>query len=170
MCECECVCVCEGVISVQVVYVPDGEETTSPVDTLPLQRMAPCKSAPPFLEHSSPTPERDAPPTQSLPTNQINASKKNLEHTRSQELHPKISLDVSSFCLSFTSYPSPSLLSSLPPSLPPSLTHSLTPSFLLSLPHSLTHSLLPSLPPSLPPSPGYITQANGIHLSCAGQL
>ena len=74
-----------------MVYVPDGDESPP----LPIKREEPRKSAPPFLEYNSPTPERDAPPTQpAATTNQIKPSKKKLELTKSQELHPKITLDV----------------------------------------------------------------------------
>ena len=80
----------------QVVYVPDGEEEVdSPISALAISRVIPRKSAPPFLNYSSPTPERDVPPKdKSLPTNQMKASKKKLELTRSQELYPKAILEV----------------------------------------------------------------------------
>jgi hypothetical protein len=79
-----------------VVYVPDGEEEVdSPISALAVSRVIPRKSAPPFLNYSSPTPERDVPPKdKSLPTNQMKASKKKLELTRSQELYPKAILEV----------------------------------------------------------------------------
>ena len=78
------------------MYVPDGEEDVgSPTSMLAVQRETPRKSAPPFLNYSSPTPEREAPPTQSPSTNQIKTSKKKLQLTKSQELFPKNSLDVS---------------------------------------------------------------------------
>lgn len=78
------------------MYVPDGEETPM----LSVKQEAPRKSAPPFLNYSSPTPERDTPssraaaPTAPNPTNQIKATRKKLELTKSQELHPKNGLDL----------------------------------------------------------------------------
>lgn len=81
------------------MYVPDGEECSM----LSVKQEVPRKSAPPFLNYSSPTPERDTPSSRGAPTapSPIKATRKKLELTKSQELHPKNESDVR-FLLSST--------------------------------------------------------------------